>query len=402
VRTEERSVDYSSATIVGGGIVGLAVAYRLSELGVDVTVVEKEDSWAAHQTGHNSGVIHAGPYYRPGSLKATMCTAGNASMVAFAKEHGLRHEVCGKLIVATDESQLPGLRTLYERGQANGTPCELVSAERAAEIEPHVNAVAALHVHSTGIIDYSEVTATYARLAGENGADLVLGSAVRAIHSGPTGVTVEHDKGRVTSDVMINCAGLQSDRVARLAGIDPLVRIVPFRGEYYELAPERRFLVKKLIYPVPDPDLPFLGVHFTRMVDGSVHAGPNAVFAFAREGYRWRDIVPHDVWDAISYPGFLKMASRNLGNGAHELVRSASRTLFAASLAKLVPDVTRADIVPSGSGVRAQAIRPDGSLADDFIIQYAPRQVHVLNAPSPAATASLEIAAAVIAQSRAA
>ncbi len=395
-------MDYSSATIVGGGIVGLAVAYRLSELAVDVTVVEKESTWAAHQTGHNSGVIHAGPYYRPGSLKATMCTAGNASMVAFAKEHGIRHEVCGKLIVATDESQLPGLRTLYERGRANGTPCELVSAERARQVEPHVNAVAALHVHSTGIIDYSEVTATYARLAAENGAHLVLGSTVRAIHNDPRGVAVEHDRGRVTSEVLINCAGLQSDRVAQLAGVDPTVRIVPFRGEYYELVADRRFLVNKLIYPVPDPDLPFLGVHFTRMVDGSVHAGPNAVFAFAREGYRWRDIVPGDVWDAVSYPGFLKMAGRNLANGAHELVRSASRTVFAASLAKLVPDVTRADIVPSGSGVRAQAIRPDGSLADDFIIQYAPRQVHVLNAPSPAATASLEIAAAVIAQSRAA
>jgi L-2-hydroxyglutarate oxidase len=392
-------VDYSSATVVGGGIVGLAVAYRLSQRGVAVTVVEKENRWAAHQTGHNSGVIHAGPYYRPGSLKATMCTAGNTSMVAFAKEHGIRHEVCGKLIVATEDKQLPGLKALYERGQANGTPCELISAEQAREIEPHVNAVAALRVGSTGIIDYSQVTDTYARLAAENGADLVRGSAVRGIHSGPTGVVVEHDRGSVTSDIMINCAGLQSDRVARLAGLEPTVRIVPFRGEYYELAERRRYLVNTLIYPVPDPDLPFLGVHFTRMIDGSVHAGPNAVFAFAREGYRWRDIVPRDIWDAISYPGFLKMASRNLGNGAHEMVRSASRTLFAASLAKLVPAVRRADIVPSGSGVRAQAIRPDGSLADDFIIQYAPRQVHVLNAPSPAATTSLEIAAAIIEQS---
>ena len=394
-------MDYSSATVVGGGIVGLAVAYRLSQRGVAVTVVEKETRWAAHQTGHNSGVIHAGPYYRPGSLKATMCTAGNASMVAFARENGIRHDVCGKLIVATEASQLPGLRTLYERGQANSTPCELVSAEQAREVEPYVDAVAALQVHSTGIIDYSQVTETYARLAAENGATLVLGSTVRAIHSGPTGVVVEHDKGRVTSDIMINCAGLQSDRVARLAGLEPQVRIVPFRGEYFELAADKRYLVNKLIYPVPDPDLPFLGVHFTKMVDGSVHAGPNAVFAFAREGYRWRDIVPRDVWDAVSYPGFLKMASHNLGNGAHEMARSASRTLFAASLARLVPSVRAKDIVPSGSGVRAQAIRPDGSLADDFIIQYAPRQVHVLNAPSPAATASLEIAAAIIEQSRA-
>ncbi len=393
-------MDYSSATVVGGGIVGLAVAYRLTQRGIAVTVVEKETSWAAHQTGHNSGVIHAGPYYRPGSLKATMCTAGNASMVAFAKEQGIRYDVCGKLIVATEEKQLPGLRTLYERGLANGTPCTMISAEQAREVEPHVNAVAALQVHSTGIIDYSEVTAAYARLAAENGANLVLGSAVRAIHTAADGVVVEHDAGRVTSDIMINCAGLQSDRVARLAGLEPSVRIVPFRGEYYELAEKRRYLVNALIYPVPDPDLPFLGVHFTKMIDGSVQAGPNAVFAFAREGYRWRDISPRDTWDAISYPGFLRMASRNLGNGAHEMARSWSRRLFAASLAQLVPAVRREDIVPSGSGVRAQAIRPDGSLADDFIIQYAPRQVHVLNAPSPAATASLEIAAAIIEQSR--
>ena len=393
-------MDYSSATVVGGGIVGLAVAYRLSQRGIAVTVVEKETSWAAHQTGHNSGVIHAGPYYRPGSLKATMCTAGNASMVAFAKEQGIRHDVCGKLIVATEDKQLPGLQTLYARGQANGTPCTMISAEQAREVEPHVNAVAALQVHSTGIIDYSEVTAAYARLAAENGANLVLGSAVRAIHNVADGVVVEHDAGRVTSDIMINCAGLQSDRVARLAGLEPTVRIVPFRGEYYELAERRRYLVNALIYPVPDPDLPFLGVHFTKMIDGSVQAGPNAVFAFAREGYRWRDISPRDTWDAISYSGFLRMASRNLGNGAHEMARSWSRRLFAASLAELVPAVRREDIVPSGSGVRAQAIRPDGSLADDFIIQYAPRQVHVLNAPSPAATASLEIAAAIIEQSR--
>jgi L-2-hydroxyglutarate oxidase len=393
-------VDYSSATVVGGGIVGLAVAYRLTQRGIAVTVIEKETSWAAHQTGHNSGVIHAGPYYRPGSLKAMMCTAGNASMVAFAKEQGIRYDVCGKLIVATEEKQLPGLRTLYERGLANGTPCTMISAQQAREVEPHVNAVAALQVHSTGIIDYSEVTAAYARLAAENGANLVLGSAVRAIHTAADGVVVEHDAGRVTSDIMINCAGLQSDRVARLAGLEPSVRIVPFRGEYYELAEKRRYLVNALIYPVPDPDLPFLGVHFTKMIDGSVQAGPNAVFAFAREGYRWRDISPRDTWDAISYPGFLRMASRNLGNGAHEMARSWSRRLFAASLAQLVPAVRREDIVPSGSGVRAQAIRPDGSLADDFIIQYAPRQVHVLNAPSPAATASLEIAAAIIEQSR--
>ena len=385
-----------SAVIIGGGIIGLAVAERLSSAGVPVTLLEKEPRWAAHQTGHNSGVIHAGPYYKPGSLKAAMCTAGNRSMVQFAREHGIPHDVCGKLIVATSAAEVPRLAMLHERATANGAPNRIVDADEAREFEPHVAAVQALRVESTGIIDYGEVSNALARLAQEHGADLRLGATVRSIDVRADGVTVQFDgtaSGEVRADVLVNCAGLQSDRIARMAGQRPEVQIVPFRGEYYELVEERRSLVRGLIYPVPDPDLPFLGVHLTKMIDGSVHAGPNAVFALAREGYRWRDIDIASTARSVLYPGFLRMASRNVRTGADEVIRSLSKRRFASSLAKLVPEVRTSDIVRAGSGVRAQAIRPDGSLADDFIIQRAPRQVHVLNAPSPAATSSLEIAA---------
>ncbi len=378
--------------IVGGGIIGAATAAELSGLGHRVTVIEKENHWAAHQTGHNSGVIHAGPYYVPGSLKARMCTAGNASMVAFAQEHSIAHEVCGKLIVATTEAELPRLKVLAERAAANGAPARLVSGERAREREPHVSAIAALEVDSTGIIDYKQVTSTLMDIAAAQGAELIVGSTVTAISVTDSEVVVHHDAGTVTADYLVNCAGLQSDRIARMAGLAPEVRIVPFRGEYFELVESAKHLVKGLIYPVPDPGLPFLGVHLTKMIDGSVHAGPNAVFALAREGYRWNDISVRDTWQSVTYPGLLKLASRNLGTGLNEIVRSLSKTLFAKSLARLVPEITKADIVPAGAGVRAQAILPNGALADDFILQPAPRQLHVLNAPSPAATSALEIA----------
>jgi L-2-hydroxyglutarate oxidase len=378
--------------IIGGGIVGLAVAERLARTGSRVTLLEKEQSWAAHQTGHNSGVIHAGPYYKPGSLKATMCTAGNRSMVAFAREHDIPHKVCGKLIVATEKKELPRLQTLFERATANGAPSRLLDAAEAHEYEPHVSAVGALRVESTGIIDYAAVSRRLAELAQENGAELHLGAEVTAIATTADEVLVTHSGGEARGAWLINCAGLQSDRIARMAGVEPEARIVPFRGEYYELVPNRTGLVKGLIYPVPDPDLPFLGVHLTRMIDGSVHAGPNAVMALAREGYRWSDINVRDTSSTLVYPGFLRLASRNVATGAKEILRSFSKSLFASSLARLVPEVTTADIVRAGSGVRAQAILRDGTLADDFIIQRAPRQVHVLNAPSPAATSSLEIA----------
>lgn len=378
--------------VVGGGIVGLATALELTNRGHQVTVLEKTHDWASHQTGHNSGVIHAGPYYKPGSLKARMCIAGNRSMTAFAQQHGIEHDICGKLIVASDEAQLPRLERLLEFALANGTPARRISAGEVAEHEPHVRAVGALRVESTGIIDYVAVTRTMAQLAAAGGADLRLGHEVGSISRRGDRSIVSHSSGEIEADLLVNCAGLHSDRVARLAGIEPSVRIVPFRGEYYELVPERAHLVKGLIYPVPDPELPFLGVHLTRMIDGSIHAGPNAVLALAREGYRWRDVSWRDLRESVTYPGFLRLARRNVRNGASEMARSWSKSLFAASLAQLVPEITKADIVRSGAGVRAQAIRPDGSLADDFIIERAPGQVHVLNAPSPAATSALEIA----------
>jgi L-2-hydroxyglutarate oxidase len=384
--------------VVGGGILGLAVAARAARRGIAVTLLEKEDRWAAHQTGHNSGVVHAGPYYRPGSLKARMCAAGNASMIAFAQEHGIPHAVPGKLIVATDEPERERLHELHRRAEANGVPSRLIGPEEASDYEPEVYAVEALRVESTGIIDYAAVCEVLARIAADNGAELLTGAKVTRIRHRGDGVVVEHTRGETAAGLLVNCAGLHSDRIARLAGVDPEVRIVPFRGEYYELVPERRDLVRGLIYPVPDPELPFLGVHLTRMIDGSVHAGPNAVLALKREGYRWRDVGLRDTVDALTYPGFVRMASHNLETGVREVARSLSRSAFAASLARLVPEIERHDIVRAGSGVRAQAIHRDGSLADDFVIQRAPHQLHVLNAPSPAATSALEIAAHLLAE----
>ncbi|WP_320068616.1 L-2-hydroxyglutarate oxidase [Micromonospora sp. RTGN7] len=380
--------------VVGGGIVGLAVAHRLvtDRPGDSVTVLEKEAGWAAHQTGHNSGVIHAGVYYKPGSMKATMCKAGSASMVEFCDEHGLSYDICGKLIVATDPAELPRLRALHARASANGLPARLIEAAEAAEYEPHVAAVAALHVSSTGIVDFGAVCRKLAELLAAAGADLRTRTEVTGVANRPDGVVITTTNGEVIGDVLINCAGLHADRISRLAGVPTPVRIVPFRGEYYELTPQRRDLVRGLIYPVPDPQFPFLGVHLTKMIDGSVHAGPNAVLATAREGYSWGRVSPRDVWDELSYRGLWALARRHYRYGLTEAARSLSKKKFAASLARLVPELTPADIVRAGAGVRAQAILPDGGLVDDFLIVEADRQVHVLNAPSPAATSSLEIA----------
>jgi L-2-hydroxyglutarate oxidase len=380
--------------VVGGGIVGLAVAHRLTtdRPRDTVTVLEKEPGWAAHQTGHNSGVVHAGVYYPPGSLKARLCKAGSASMVRFCQEQGLPYEVCGKLIVATDSAELPRLRALHERASANGLPVRLIGPAEAREHEPAVAAVAALHVASTGIVDFGAVCRRLAELLAARGADLRTGTRVTGVRPGPGSVLVRTSRGEIRADALVNCAGLHADRVARLAGLRPPARIVPFRGEYHELVPQRRHLVRGLIYPVPDPRFPFLGVHLTRMVDGSVHAGPNAVLATAREGYRWRTVRPRDVWDALTYRGLWALARRHYRYGLTEVRRSLSRTAFAADLARLVPELTAADITRAGAGVRAQAVRPDGDLVDDFLIVEADRQVHVLNAPSPAATSALEIA----------
>lgn len=380
--------------VVGGGIVGLAVAHRLitDRPGDQVTVLEKEAGWAAHQTGHNSGVIHAGVYYKPGSLKATMCRAGSASMVEFCERHGLTYDICGKLIVATDAAELPRLHDLHQRALANGLPARLIDAAEATEHEPHVATVGALHVASTGIVDFGAVCRRLAELLAAGGAELRTETEVTGVANRPDGVVVHTTRGEVVADVLINCAGLHADRISRLAGAPTPVRIVPFRGEYYELVPQRQGLVRGLIYPVPDPQFPFLGVHLTKMIDGTVHAGPNAVLATAREGYSWGRFSPRDVWDELTYRGLWALARRHYRYGLTEVTRSLSKKRFAASLARLVPELTAADIVRAGAGVRAQAILPDGGLVDDFLIVEAERQVHVLNAPSPAATSSLEIA----------
>lgn len=381
-----------TVTIVGGGIIGLALADKLSATGFAVTVLEKEPVWAAHQTGHNSGVIHAGPYYKPGSLKATMCLAGNHSMTAFAEEHGIAHQKCGKIILATSHDEVARLDSLAARAIANGVDCRLISMDEAREYEPHIGGVKALRVEDTGIIDYTSVSNKLAELATGRGAELILGTRVRAIRGSEREVVVEHDLGRTRSDLLINAAGLHSDQIARLAGMKPTVRIVPFRGEYYELREDRRDLVTGLIYPVPDPEMPFLGVHLTRMIDRSVHAGPNAVLALSREGYRWSTISPRDLLGTLTFPGFLKFASGQIGTGTREILRSFSQRRFARDLARLVPDITAADLVPAGSGVRAQAFGRNGKLVDDFVIEQNRNQIHILNAPSPAATSSLEIA----------
>jgi (S)-2-hydroxyglutarate dehydrogenase len=380
--------------VVGGGIVGLATAHQLTQdhPHSTVTVLEKEDRVAAHQTGHNSGVIHAGVYYKPGSLKAELCRAGAASMVEFCQAHDIPYRICGKLIVATDLTELPRLSALQERATANGLAVTAIGPEQAREYEPNVACVAALHVAATGIVDFTLVARRLAELVEKAGGTVRLGAKVTALRADGSAVIVGTTIGAFRADYLINCAGLYSDRVARMAGLTPPARIVPFRGEYYELTEQRRDLVNGLIYPVPDPRFPFLGVHLTRMIDGSVHAGPNAVLATAREGYSWGRFRPRDVVEVAAYPGLWRLARKNLRYGLTEVRRSLSRKRFAQSLARLVPALTREDIVPAGSGVRAQAIAPDGSLVDDFLIVRTRRQVHVLNAPSPAATSSLEIA----------
>ncbi|WP_309135276.1 L-2-hydroxyglutarate oxidase [Cellulomonas sp.] len=386
--------------VVGAGIVGLAVAARLGAQGHRVTVLEKEDEPARHQTGRNSGVVHSGLYYAPGSLKARTAVAGARSMTAFARERGVAVEVTGKLVVATSADQVPGLHRLAERAAANGVPAELVGAAGAREHEPHVAAVDALWVRTTGIVDYVGVCRALADDVRARGGELALGTQVvgasespEAVHvrlSGPAG------ERELRADRLVACAGLHADRVARACGVVPRARIVPFRGEYHELAPRAAALVRGLVYPVPDPRFPFLGVHLTRMLAGGVHAGPNAVLALAREGYRRRDVSPRDVVDALAWPGLWRMGARNLAPGFQEVVRSLSRRAFARSLAQLVPQIEEDDLRPSPAGVRAQAVERDGRLVDDFLVQRTARQVHVLNAPSPAATASLEIAAHVV------
>ncbi|WP_460938078.1 L-2-hydroxyglutarate oxidase [Phycicoccus ginsengisoli] len=379
--------------VIGGGIVGLSVADRLSrEHATEVTVVEKEPTWAAHQTGRNSGVIHSGLYYAPGSQKALMCRAGSQSMIELAREEGIPHEVCGKLVVATHASELPGLARLRDRGRANGLVVEELTPQQAHEVEPHVQCVAALHVPATGIIDYGAVCAALVRRLEDRGATLLLGAEVLSSEEQGGTTVVRTTRGDLEADTVVACAGLHCDVVARRLGHQPSAQVIPFRGEYYELAPRASHLVRNLVYPVPDPAFPFLGVHLTRGVDGHVHAGPNAVLAFAREGYSWGTVVPGELRQTLTYPGFWRLARRYYREGAREMVRSASRHQFGESLRRLVPEVRDEDLVPAPAGVRAQAMKADGTLVDDFLIERSGNVVHVLNAPSPAATSALEIA----------
>ncbi|WP_432559522.1 L-2-hydroxyglutarate oxidase [Granulicoccus sp. GXG6511] len=381
----------SHIVVAGAGIIGLATAYEVARRGHRVTVLEKEDRVAAHQSGRNSGVIHSGLYYAPGSLKAQLGLAGASSMVRFAQSHGVAVDVCGKLVVATRPEEVPALEDLRSRGLANGVPLRLLTPEQARTFEPEVDCVAALRVESTGIIDFPGVAAALVRAIERLGGEVHLGVRVRGIRRLANGLRITTSNGLVPAHQFVACCGLQADRVARLGGLDPEVKIVPFRGEYFELAAHQVHLVKGLIYPVPDPSLPFLGVHLTRMIHGGVHAGPNAVLALAREGYRWRDVNPLELAETLRWPGLMKLGQQHWKSGVNEVSRSLWRTKFLASLRKLVPALADDALRPAAAGVRAQALRKDGTLVEDFHFVRGPYQLHVLNAPSPAATAALEI-----------
>ncbi|HXH08601.1 MAG TPA: L-2-hydroxyglutarate oxidase [Alphaproteobacteria bacterium] len=379
--------------VIGGGIIGLATAMTLKSTShASLIVLEAENRLGAHQTGHNSGVIHSGLYYKPGSLKARNCVEGREAMYRFCQEHGIAHDRCGKIVVATSDSEVPALEELERRGHANGLKgVRRLRPEEIRELEPHTSGVAGLHVPETGIVDYKQVAQVYADLVRKGGGEIQTGARLTACRRHSDELVVETTAGEVHCRYLVNCAGLHSDEVARLCGVDPKLQIVPFRGEYYELVPERQFLVKNLIYPVPDPRFPFLGVHFTRLIHGGVEAGPNAVLAFKREGYRWADVSAQDTATMLAYIGFWRMAAKYWRTGLGEMFRSLSKKAFVRALQKLVPELRFEDIRPAGSGVRAQALEPNGALVDDFRIVEAERMIHVLNAPSPAATASLSI-----------
>ena len=381
-------------TIIGGGIVGLSTAYKLAQCcpSARVAVLEKEEKVCAHQSGHNSGVLHAGLYYKPGSLKARLAVSGIREMVAFCRQHDVPHEICGKLVVATDATEMSRLRSLHERGTQNGLEgLRVLNYDQMREIEPHVGGLAALRVPQEGIVDYAKVCEALQRQIQAAGGSVVLGAKVTALQLRGAEWRIGTTAGDYTADFVINCAGLHCDRISQLAGEKREVRIVPFRGEYYQIRPERQHLVRNLIYPVPDPQFPFLGVHFTRLIHGGIEAGPNAVLALAREGYRKADVKLADLWDALTFLGLWGFLAKHRRMSWEELRRSFSKQLFCASLQRLVPDIRQADLAPGGAGVRAQAMSPDGDLVQDFCLLNRPRALHVLNAPSPAATAALAI-----------
>jgi L-2-hydroxyglutarate oxidase LhgO len=379
--------------IVGAGILGLATARALLERapGTRIVILEKESKIAMHQTGHNSGVIHSGIYYRPGSYKAKLCGEGKGLMREFCAAHGIRVVDCGKVIVATREDELPRLQTLYERGIANGVPVEMIDAKRLRELEPHAAGLRAIHSPTTSIVDFTAVSAAFAGELIARGVAIETNAKVLAIVPTRDGIEIGTSRLAVEARWLINCAGLYSDVIARLAGARPDVQIVPFRGEYYMIRPERRHLVKSLIYPVPDPEFPFLGVHFTNTVHGDVEAGPNAVMAFAREGYEFTRLNPRELAETLAYPGVWHMVRRYWRMGSYEMYRSLSKAAFVRALQRLVPEIRPEDVTRGGAGVRAQALAADGSMVDDFRIVDTDTAVHVLNAPSPGATASLAI-----------
>jgi (S)-2-hydroxyglutarate dehydrogenase len=386
--------------IIGAGIVGLATALEATRRFPDMRtiVVEKEDRVAAHQTGHNSGVIHSGLYYKTGSLKARNCVAGAASMKRLCQENGVPFEECGKLVVATTVEEVPRLEGLHERGIANGVPgLRMLQPEEFREIEPHCAGLRALQVPSTGIVDYTAVAQKYAELIRNSGGEIVLGAKVIGLPGDDRGNVVETTAGTFRSRYVINCAGLYSDTVTRMAGVETNLEIIPFRGEYFEIRTERRSLVRNLIYPVPDPRFPFLGVHFTRRVNGIVEAGPNALLAFRREGYRGAPPNLDEAMGTLRFAGFRKMAKRYWQKGLAEQYRAWVKSAFTRELQKLVPELQESDLAPGGCGVRAQAVDMDGNLVDDFYFVHSGRMIHVCNVPSPAATASLEIGKEIIA-----
>jgi L-2-hydroxyglutarate oxidase len=386
--------------VIGGGIVGLAVAHLLRRSFPDksVVVLEKESAVAAHQTGHNSGVLHTGIYYKPGSYKAKNCSRGKALMEAFCLENEVPFEICGKVIVATEQSQVPGLEKIQERGLANGVRCSVISGEELREIEPHVRGVRAIRVLDTGIVDYTEVAKALAKRVFQLGGQVHTSTKVLGVDLRGGETILKTSGGDIEAAFVINCAGLQSDRIARLLGAQPKVKIIPFRGEYFTLQGKAKSLCRHLIYPVPNPDFPFLGVHFTRMISGEVECGPNAVLAFAREGYTKTTINVRDLAETLTYPGFLKFIPKHIGMGLAEMWRSVSKAAFVRSLQCLIPEVKATDLVSAPAGVRAQAISSDGKFVDDFVIEEGLGVINVLNAPSPAATSSLSLAEYIVEQ----
>jgi L-2-hydroxyglutarate oxidase len=383
----------ADVAIIGGGIVGLATGYQLTRLypGKNIVLLEKEAGLAEHQTGRNSGVIHSGIYYKPGSLKAVNCREGRKALIEFCQQESIAHEVCGKVIVAVGDRELPALERIYERGQANGVRCEMIGAERLHELEPHAAGIRAIHVPDAGIVDYKGVCARLAQHITGGGGTILTHARVTDIRTDAGCAHLTSTAGEVSAKLVVNCTGLFADRVTSLGGMTPPAKIVPFRGEYYELVPAAEHLCRNLIYPVPDPNFPFLGVHFTRMALGGVECGPNAVLAFAREGYHLTDVNLRDLAESLSYSGFLRLAARHWRMGLGELWRSISKRAFVKALQRMVPEIRVEHLHSAPAGVRAQALAPDGSLVDDFSIVEKERIVNVLNAPSPAATASLNI-----------